>query len=144
VLDDPHAEFMVQESKVSQSVGHRVGSRAQVEGECSSSGDGGETKGRARKVPRSSFTLVHTWCTACLSLPQGVGRDDLTPDGQLAFWYSRYTLRRQAVHGGTVPEPHAQLDVPVFLRAHAETILTTGVDVLVHSKCGSGAWTFGM
>ena len=32
VLDDPHAEFMVQESKVSQSVGHRVGSRAQVEG----------------------------------------------------------------------------------------------------------------
>ena len=53
-----------------------------------------------------------------------IGRDDLTSDGQLAFWYTRYMLREagaQQEGGGQLP-----LDIPVFLRAHAETILTTG------------------
>ena len=65
-----------------------------------------------------------------------MGRDDLTPDGQLAFWYSRYTLRQQQAGGAaTAPEPLAVmstvLDVPVFLQSHAETILTTGRCVCV-------------
>ena len=77
-----------------------------------------------------------------------MGRDDLTPDGQLAIWYSRYTLRQQQQQAGgavAVPEPMSAaqapvLDVPVFLQSHAETILTTGrfVDPGCEIKCGHG------
>ncbi len=129
---------------------------------------------------------------------KGVGRDDLTPDGQLAFWYTRYALRQQQqgpasarqqqghappgtpatpllTSGGDQPEvssphplssraappfalsqkrgfvivttlvryvivylplPRLQLDVPVFLAAHADAILTTGKYLNVMRECG--------
>ena len=56
-------------------------------------------------------------------LAQGIGRDDLTSDGQLAFWYTRYMLRQAHTQQQAQQQ---QLDIPLFLQAHADTILTTG------------------
>ncbi len=75
---------------------------------------------------------------------QEIGRDSINAKGQSAFWHDRYTLRRAArdgaaaapvadEFGGSYPgasRPRegtaAPLDVPIFLDALKDTILTTG------------------
>ncbi len=64
---------------------------------------------------------------------QKVGRDSLAPDGQSAWWRSRFRLRavrdacgREAQDAGGAPVH----DVPALLEAAKDTILTTGALVL--------------
>lgn len=64
---------------------------------------------------------------------QKVGRDSLAPDGQSAWWRSRFRLRaardacgREVLDAGGAPLH----DVPALLEAAKDTILTTGALVL--------------
>ena len=136
VLDDPHSEFMVQEVKVGR--GQEEGGRGGGEqGVCVCVNIRGRGGGHQACTMTSPLTLLPSGYQARrphlhLPLPpslhaQGIGRDDLTSDGQLAFWYTRYMLRQaHTQQQGAQQQQQGVLDIPLFLQAHADTILTTG------------------
>ena len=71
---------------------------------------------------------------------QAVGRDAVTPDNHSGFWHQRYTLRGTAgaSSGKQSGLPGAEPGVkhhPVFLEHLKDTILTTGVPVLLVTSC---------
>ena len=64
--------------------------------------------------------------TACL---QDVGREDLAPDGESAWWRSRFRLREARDAAGRPAleaEGGALHEVPAMLDAAKDAILTTG------------------
>ncbi len=69
---------------------------------------------------------VCVWCV------QSVTHSALTASGKLAYWSQRYTVRRRQAAPSTAPaatpptQPSTAPDVPDFLAALTDKILTTG------------------
>ncbi|KAK9863562.1 hypothetical protein WJX84_003827 [Apatococcus fuscideae] len=68
-----------------------------------------------------------------------IERDSLSADGQSAYWYFRYTLRRRLDGNGQAVadergNPHH--DVPAFLEPHKALILNTGKCLNAIRECG--------
>ena len=74
---------------------------------------------------------------------RNVARSDVTSEGQMAFWTLRYTLRacQGGAGGGGDREGEGEdgLDLPVFLRAHSHTILTTGKYLNAVMECSQSS-----
>lgn len=67
------------------------------------------------------------------SFLQEIERDSLSADGQSAYWYFRYTLRRRLSTSGqalTDERGNPHHDIPAFLEPHKALILNTGEHVL--------------
>lgn len=64
---------------------------------------------------------------------QEIERDSLSADGQSAYWYFRYTLRRRLSTSGqalTDERGNPHHDIPAFLEPHKALILNTGEPLL--------------
>lgn len=108
VLNDPYAEFMVQEDKVSLPRG--------ISGcwilQLPSAGAAQSTGKRSVSRPR---------------MVQSVGHDSINDRDESAYWTDRYKLRmRHSSSGSVFQSAEPAPDMPAFLEPCKDTILTTG------------------